>query len=469
LSTRGQAPNDARQPTERYEFIERIAVGGMAEIFLARARTSSGHERPVAVKRMLPALSGDPRFVEMFIDESNLAMRMSHANIVHTYDAGTDGAVHYLVMELVDGVSLRALMQRVVEVGGQLTIPVACFIAMEVCKGLAYAHSRTHEDGRHLSIVHRDLSPPNILVSRDGQVKITDFGLARALSHTGVSESGAVKGRYAYLAPESLDGSQADQRGDIFAVGVCLWEMLAGRRLFLGMNEEDTIRRVREGVVPSLRDLRPEVEVDLEELIARALEPLPGSRVTTAREFGDMLARYLFDRQLKVTSYDLSTAVRSLLEPDEGPGSHEALDALMARELETQEALSAPPERTAEGSTPLVPAVFEGVSKARHDLSRFWEAIEAHGTDSASLGRGEGPTPALTSTSTSSAMEAAMEAASSSMALLQMLEGELPVGESSLGLDSHTLNEGQAAPDNTRWVLLAVLVSIAAACVFFGI
>jgi serine/threonine protein kinase len=458
LSTRGQAPNEAREPTERYEFIERIAVGGMAEIFLARARTSSGHERQVAVKRMLPSLSRDARFVEMFIDEANLAMRLSHANIVHTYDAGTDGEAHYLVMELIDGVSLRILMQRVVEAGSHLTIPVACFIAMEVCKGLAYAHSRTYEDGRHLSIVHRDLSPPNILVSRDGQVKITDFGLARALSHARVSKPGVVKGRYAYLAPEALDGSPSDQRGDIFAVGVCLWEMLAGRRLFLGTSEEDTIDRVRACAVPSLRQLRPEVEAELEELLGRALAPRPGSRVTTAREFGDLLARYLFDRQLKVTSYDLSTVVRSLLDPDTDHGSDADLDALIARELAAQAALSGPPESVVEGSVPLDPAVFEHMRKARYDLERFWEAMDSELSAPASLGAPEARTPTLD----------AMESASSPMALSRMLEGKLPVTEDSLNVQSHTMNEAQGAPDQTRWLIVAVLVSVAGAYVFFG-
>lgn len=430
----------------------------MAEVFLARARTSSGHERQVAVKRILPSLSSHARFVEMFIDESNLAMGLSHANIVHTYDAGTDGEAHYLVMELVDGVSLRILMQRVVEAASQLTIPVACFIAMEVCKGLAYAHSRTREDGRHLSIVHRDLSPPNILVSRDGQVKITDFGLARALSHGATSEVGAVKGRPAYQAPEALDGGRSDQRADIFALGVCLWEMLAGRRLFLGTSEEDTMDRVRACVVPSLRRFRRDVDAELEELVGRALAPLPSARVTTARELGDRLARYLSHRQLKVTSYDLATAVRALLGPESGPSCQESLEPLMARELEAQASLHGPPERPTAGSAPLDSAVFEPLRNARHDLSRFWEALERQQSAPASPGAAEVRTPTRD----------AMESAASPMALSRMLEGRISVTEDALSVQSHTINESPGAPDQTRWVIVALLVGLAGAYVFFG-
>ena len=448
-------PRQATEPTERYELIERIASGGMAEVFRAMAHTSSGHARPVAVKRLLPALSRDPGFVEMFVDEARLAMRLDHDNIVHTYDAGTDGEAHYLVMELVDGSNLRGVMQRVVESGVPLTVPLACFIGIEICHGLAYAHSRTLDDGQHLGVVHRDLSPPNILLSRDGQVKITDFGLARALTHARVSRPGIVRGRYAYLAPEVLDGAPADQRADLFAVGVCLWEMLAGRRLFLGTSEEDTIARVRAGDVPPLKDLRDDVSEELEGLIASALEPAPGARVTTARELGDRLTRYLFEQGLEVSRADLAARVEGLLDAELSPGLGERLEALIARELD----VLCVPDDTTQHEAPLDPSAFEAVDRARHDLGRFWDALGDQ------VAPGSGPSGAEARTPTVDAMESA----SSPMALSTMLEGRLAVTEDSIALESYTVNEARAPQRKVPWLILAAMVLGAAAYVFFGL
>ncbi len=450
---------EATEPTERYELIERIATGGMAEVFRAVARTASGHARPVAVKRLLPALSRDLGFVQMFVDEARLAMRLDHANIVHTYDAGTDGEAHYLVMELIDGLNLRGIMQRVVESGEPLTVPLACFIGIEVCHGLAYAHSRTLDDGKRLGIVHRDLSPPNVLLSRDGQVKITDFGLARALTHARVSRPGTVRGRYAYLAPEVLDGAPADQRADLFAVGVCLWEMLAGRRLFLGISEEDTIARVRRGEVPSLQGLRDDVSEELEGLIGSALEPVSGARVTTAREFGDRLARYLFEQGEQVTRADLAARVQGLLDAEPAPGAGAGLEALIARELDVLRGSHQGVQPGSGSEAPLDPRAFEEVDRARHDLGRFWDTLDDQGAQGSAAPSSEPRTPTVDS----------MESASSPMTLSTMLEGKLSVTEDSISLESYTVNEARASQSKLPWLILAAVVLGGAAYVFFGL
>ncbi len=450
---------EATEPTERYELIERIATGGMAEVFRAVARTASGHARPVAVKRLLPALSRDRGFVQMFVDEARLAMRLDHANIVHTYDAGTDGEAHYLVMELIDGLNLRGIMQRVVESGEPLTVPLACFIGIEVCHGLAYAHSRTLDDGQRLGIVHRDLSPPNVLLSRDGQVKITDFGLARALTHARVSRPGTVRGRYAYLAPEVLDGAPADQRADLFAVGVCLWEMLAGRRLFLGTSEEDTIARVRRGEVPSLQGLRDDVSEELEGLIGSALEPVSGARVTTAREFGDRLARYLFEQGDQVTRDDLAARVQGLLDAEPAPGAGAGLEALIARELDVLRGSHQGVQPGSGSEAPLDPRAFEEIDRARHDLGRFWDTLDDQGAQGSAVPSSEARTPTVDS----------MESASSPMTLSTMLEGRLSVTEDSISLESYTVNEARASQSKLPWLVLAAVVLGGAAYVFFGL
>ncbi len=445
------------ESTERYEFMDRIAVGGMAEVFLARATTASGHQREVAIKRLLPELSRDPRFVEMFIHEAHLAMRLSHPNVVRTYDAGTDGQAHYLVMELVDGLTLRGFMQRVVELGEPLPIQVALYIAREACSGLVYAHTRTLEDGRHLGIVHRDLSPPNILIGRDGAVKITDFGLSRALSHGRREVLSGVTGRHAYCAPEALGGDTVDQRSDVYSLGVCLWEMLAGRRLFLGSSEADTVARVRAAQAPKLRDLHPDVDSELEALVARAIALRPSDRFTTARELQERLSRALRELDLEDSASGLVSLVPSAQERAFG-GTSETLSALISRELEVQRASNEEEEgQPLSGAAALTPSTVAPVTRARHDLSRFWSALESSG---------EPPTVDPLAERRGSTIDS-MESAASPTTLPEMLEGKLAVTQESISLDSYSLHETPSAGERSRWFVIAILVLVCAASVFF--
>jgi eukaryotic-like serine/threonine-protein kinase len=226
---------------QRYRVLNKIDAGGMAEIYLARAVAVGGIEKNVAIKRVLPALTKNKRFVNMFLDEARLSMVLTHANIVQVFDVGRADGTYFIVMEYVDGQNLRRIIQRMSERGYRIAVPLASYLIAEVCKGLSHAHDQRDQQGNPLGIVHRDISPPNILISRAGEVKITDFGLAKAITQFEITDPGIVKGKFSYLSPEAANGKLVDHRADIFAAGILLWELLAGRRLFLGKSDMETV------------------------------------------------------------------------------------------------------------------------------------------------------------------------------------------------------------------------------------
>ncbi len=301
---------------QRYRIIDKIDAGGMAEIYRGVAVSMDGFERSVAIKRILPSLTQDQKFVTMFLDEARLSMQLTHANIVQILDLGKIGETYFMTMELVDGANLRKLMQRSLDMGRPFPVNVACFIAMEMAKGLAYAHEKIDAKGHSLGIVHRDVSPPNVLLSRQGEVKVTDFGLAKARSNVSVSENDVVKGKFAYLAPEVVDGKEPDARADIYAIGIILWEMLSGRRLFSGKTDMETVDLVRKGEVLKLTKLREDIDEDLDKIIQRTLAKAPKRRVQTCREFEQEVAGYLAKKGWRATSGDLANFVRELLDAD---------------------------------------------------------------------------------------------------------------------------------------------------------
>ena len=300
----------------RYEITDRIDVGGMAEVFLGKALTLDGYEKQVAIKRVLPQLAADPRFVNMFLDEARVSLALSHANIVSVFDVSRAGDTYFIVMEYVEGINLKALMERARASGQPFPTPVAVQIGIEVCKALAYAHERRDPSGKSLGIVHRDVSPPNILVSREGEVKVTDFGLAKAASQVQSTDPGIVKGKYGYLSPEAAAGEAVDARSDIFALGIILWELLAGRRLFHGENDLVTLQRVKEARVPALAPLCADLHPELEAIIRRALNADPARRYQTARELGTDLTHFLFAAGISVSSYDVAHYLAFALHPD---------------------------------------------------------------------------------------------------------------------------------------------------------
>ncbi len=302
-------------PDSRYRISERIAAGGMAEVFRGVAESLQGFRKNVAIKRVLPALTQNKKFVAMFLDEARLSLHLQHANIVQVFDIGHADDTYFIVMEFVEGIDLKALLEWRRRIGKRLTIGQTIYITMEICKGLGYAHDLPHpETGKALGIVHRDVSPPNVLMSRNGEVKLADFGLAKAASQLETTDPGVVKGKMSYLSPEAARGEEVDLRADIFAVGILLYEMLTGKRLFYGDSDYQTVELVRGAKVPSIASQNPEVESEIEEICRKALARRVEDRFQSANDLQDAVAHYLFSRGLKMIQRDIAELVRGCLE-----------------------------------------------------------------------------------------------------------------------------------------------------------
>ncbi|MFN7147789.1 MAG: serine/threonine-protein kinase, partial [Myxococcota bacterium] len=229
----------------RYQLLERIAAGGMAEVFLARSFGVEGFEKRLVIKRILPELAQNPRFVQMFVHEAKLSVSLAHPNIVQVFDLGKVGDDPYMAMEYIQGRDLTQVLRVLRRNGERLPIPIAVTIAAAVARGLAYAHARAAPDGRPLHIVHRDVSPHNIMVSYEGDVKLVDFGIARLVGEReGADAKRPGGGKFAYMSPEQAAGKPLDHRSDIFSLGVVLFEMLAGRRLFADGDPDEKLRAV---------------------------------------------------------------------------------------------------------------------------------------------------------------------------------------------------------------------------------
>jgi len=293
----------------KYEEIQKLDAGGMAEVIIARAVGAAGITKKVAIKRVLPHLATNEKFVRMFLDEARVGMRLSHANIVQTFDVGNDGGTYFIVMEFVDGVSLKRVLDTLRSQGRVVPVGTGVYIAAEVARGLAYAHGAVDEQGRSLGIVHRDVSPPNILLSQQGEVKVTDFGLAKAASQLEHTDPGVVKGKFSYLSPEAIDGLEVDGRADVFALGVVLFELLAGRRLFLGETDYQTVQLVSRCHIPPLSVLNPSVPQLLDDIVHRALARDRRHRYQDADEFAEALTSFLYAASLRATSKHVADLV----------------------------------------------------------------------------------------------------------------------------------------------------------------
>ncbi|MFO8073078.1 MAG: protein kinase [Polyangia bacterium] len=275
-----------------YSVIRTIGSGGMAEVFLARARGAQGTEKQLVIKKIHPVLARDPRFVEMFVDEARVAIRLNHTNIVQVYTFEQFEDAFVLAMEYVDGADLRNLIRSASREGRSMPYGFAAYVAQEVAKGLDYAHSRRDDRGVPLDIVHRDISPQNVLVSRDGAVKIADFGIARA-RWLQRDADGAVEGKVAYMAPEQAEGRLVDRRADIYALGAVLHELLVGRPLVPDLPGEDRLALVRAGHHPTPRQVDEDVPAELDAAVRRAVSLRPEDRFPSAREMAQSLRGYL--------------------------------------------------------------------------------------------------------------------------------------------------------------------------------
>lgn len=311
----------------------------MAEVFKGEAMSVQGFKKQVAIKRVLPHLAQNKNFISMFLDEARLGARLTHANIVTVFDIGAADNTFFIVMEFIDGCNLKAVIEEHRQQGRRIPVKEAVFIAMEACKGLSFAHELQDDDDNDLHIVHRDISPPNILISKRGEVKVTDFGLAKASTQLEKTDPGVVKGKFSYLSPEAAMGEPVDMKTDVYALGIVLWEMLAGRRLYLGETDYQTVKLVQQSNVPSLARINPEVDGELERVILKSLERDPTKRYQNARDFLDGLAGYLFSRQLKVTAFDVANLVKWVVDSKKAAKTGQKADVSIIDRLIQEELL----------------------------------------------------------------------------------------------------------------------------------
>ncbi|MCC7381215.1 MAG: serine/threonine protein kinase [Deltaproteobacteria bacterium] len=293
----------------RYQLLSLIGRGGMAELYRARLETPAGAEKILVVKRILPSFSSDPEFLRLFINEAKIALPLTHGNITSVFEFGEVSGQYFLAMEYIHGQNLDAILRRLREVAGRMPIPAALFIAGEVAKGLAYAHGFTSPQGSRVEIVHLDVSPQNVLVSYDGTVKLTDFGIAKVKQSA--EPAGVLRGKPSYLAPEQVDGGAVDARTDVFSLGSVLYQMLTGRAPFDGATDEETMQRLRAGEVEPLADLHSELH-ELEPVVMRALSIDPDLRYANANEFQVALSQAMFRHNPHYGSPQLAEWVREL-------------------------------------------------------------------------------------------------------------------------------------------------------------
>jgi serine/threonine-protein kinase len=279
-------PGAAPARLGRYELLARLATGGMGEIFLARMEGAAGFEKLFVIKRILPHLADDVRFRDMLIGEARIASMMTHANICQVYELGeTDGQL-YIVMEHLEGITVLPMLRKLSKEGGALDLGFIGGVIQQATDGLHYAHELKDRGGDYLGIVHRDVTPSNIFLTDSGVVKVLDFGIAKVKDASAHTQTGTVKGKYAYMAPEQLRGAVADRRADVFALGVVVYEMLALRRLFQRKTDYLTFRAVMEQPIMDIRHYRPDCPDPLAAALAHALDRDPDNRYTTARQFG---------------------------------------------------------------------------------------------------------------------------------------------------------------------------------------
>ncbi len=254
-----------------YTLLRRLALGGMAELFFARGPDPVRGERDVVVKRILPNYSGEEAFVRMFVDEASLTSKLKHPNIIEIYDFDVVDGQYYIAMEFVDGADLTDLLDRCLAEGTRLSVAQCVAIAVDLARGLDYAHTKQHR-GKPLGIVHRDISPHNAMITWDGQVKLMDFGIAKAAERSTKTQAGMVKGKVAYMSPEQARGKGLDGRSDLFALGVVLWELLTCDRLWLRDTDFEALTAIMKDPAPPPSTLNSAVDADLDRIVLTALE-----------------------------------------------------------------------------------------------------------------------------------------------------------------------------------------------------
>lgn len=311
------AEPDAHLVLGRYALLHLLGRGGMGSVYLARAEGAAGFRKPVAVKLIHRHLMDDPAAVESFIREAKLAVRLSHPNIVQVLDFGQHHNQYLTVLEYLQGYSVAALAKFLQQSGRRLSVDHGAYLVYNALRGLEFAHDLTDESGEHLGLVHRDINPQNILISIDGQVSLTDFGIARIRTEVTRSGPGDLKGTLAYMSPEQVSGTPVDHRSDLFSMGIVLHEVLSGERLFKSDSEAHTVMLVAQATVPDIRDLRPEVSAEASAVLARALARAPEDRYQSAADFAADVRRTMMSGSPDDIEASFKETIRHIFEdPD---------------------------------------------------------------------------------------------------------------------------------------------------------
>lgn len=299
----------------RYILTRKIAMGGMAEVFRAKSFGAENFEKMIAIKRLYPHLSEDPSFVKMFINEAKLAATLNHVNVAPIYDFGCQQGFYYIAMEYVRGADLADLIARCRQRGQHMPLGLAIWLLVEICDGLDYAH-RKHDDlGHFLNLIHRDITPQNVLISYEGEVKITDFGIAKVqMLERDETTGGLLKGKFSYMSPEQVRGDKLDHRSDIFSLGIVAWELLTHHKMFDGPNDYHILEKVREALYIPPRQLNPNLPADVEEILTKTLTRYPEDRYQSVGQIRLDLLRYLSNSRLFPSRAHLSAFVRKLFE-----------------------------------------------------------------------------------------------------------------------------------------------------------
>lgn len=296
-----------------YILLEKLAAGGMAEVYLAKKMAVSGVQKFVAVKRILQQFSDSEDFIAMFKDEAKIAINLAHSNVVSIYDFGTENNQFYIVMEFVEGRNLRQILNRMKRLEKQFSVAQVAHIIKQVAAGLDHAHRCIDPTtGQPLNIIHRDMSPQNVMLSFEGEAKVVDFGIAKAAHQLESTRAGTLKGKFGYMSPEQVEGHTIDSRTDIFAIGIMIWEMLANQRLFLANSEINTLRKIRECDVPSLRKINPNIPSELDQIVLKALEKDKLERYQSAADLHRDLQGFISRYDPDFSVQDLSQFVKIL-------------------------------------------------------------------------------------------------------------------------------------------------------------
>jgi eukaryotic-like serine/threonine-protein kinase len=372
-TTVGFSATDNPNKLGRYEIVRRLAMGGMAEIYLARTGEIEGFKTLVVCKRILPHLAEDEQFINMFLDEARIASAFQHPNVIRINEVGKSGDEYYIAMELVHGEALSTVLKLISAQSRRVKPRLAAYIASQAAAGLHYAHTVTSPAGEHLGVVHRDVSPQNILVSFEGAVKVIDFGVARALNRVTQTQLGNRKGKVGYFSPEQASGKPVDARTDVFALGIVLWETACGRRLFARDNELETYKALMEDAYPTPTSFVPEIPRELELIIMKALEKDPDKRFESALAFQQALERFILrsGEGRPMGAAELARFMKETLSE-----AHEKWNAMIKVALESEPT----PGIFTRQATPPPPRPLSGATLATSDLKqafrtpwqRFW-------------------------------------------------------------------------------------------------